>query len=96
MSKLLITICSELIEVALTAVHSILDTFAFDLYRLDAATDALSMRVTTSLNSDLRHLLFSKLAQSGNWFAPHKASRVSHLLIGHLALHFNTYCFADG
>ena len=66
MSKLLITICSELIEVALTAVHSILDTFAFDLYRLDAATDALSMRVTTSLNSDLRHLLFSKLAQSGN------------------------------
>ena len=66
MSKLLITICSELIEVALTAVHSILDTFAFDLYRLDAATDALSMRVTTSLNSDLRHLLFSKLAQSSD------------------------------
>ena len=62
MSKLLITICSELIEVALTAVHSILDTFAFNLNRLDAATDALSMRVTTSLNSDLRHLLFSKLA----------------------------------
>ena len=66
MSKLLITICSELIEVALTAVHSILDTFAFDLNRLDAATDALSMRVTTSLNSDLRHLLFSKLAQSSD------------------------------
>ena len=66
MSKLLITICSELIEVALTAVHSILDTFAFDLYRLDAATDALSMRVTTSLNSDLRHLLFPKLAQSSD------------------------------
>ena len=66
MSKLLITICSELIEVALTSIHSILDTFAFDLNRLDAATDALSMRVTTSLNSDLRHLLFSKLAQSSD------------------------------
>ena len=66
MNKLLITICSELIEVALTAIHSILDTFAFNLYRLNAATNALSMRVSASFNSDLGHLFLSKLAQSSD------------------------------